>query len=565
MKLKSIAFLVSLCLLQQVTADQSLDESEQLASHAGSTLKHLGAFLEGKKQTADLVSEVDAGMKVQYGKASVVPTNALLGGFQLADKEEIKTHQDASLAEWAASYGGKIVRTKFKVVRVVPDPKDKKLFKTEQLFEALVHGEQGQREIHQYWKASWRLADGHAVLLSLRETKREFAGLKGGATAFADHTADVLQLDDKELAKTLSHGANYWMRRLENAVKPDFFGQNGVSVADVDGDGREDVYVAQQAGIPNQLFIGQADGSYKEAANVHGLAILENTTCSLFVDLDNDGDQDAVIATSSGVAVFQNPGGGKYKLVKLMEEVPFIYGISAADYNADGLVDLYLCQYYTSTSEKSKQGKSRGNFPVPYPIYDANNGGRNALLKNLGKIQFEDVTDSVGLNVMNSRYSYAAMWEDWDNDGDQDLYVANDFGRNNYYQNDQGKFRDASNEVGLNTKAFGMGVTSGDYDGDGWLDIHVSNMFSSAGNRVTTQPAFKPNSGQEVKSIFLHLARGNALMMNKAGKFSDKSVDAGITVGRWSWASLSPDLNNDGYEDLLVANGFVTGKKYDDL
>ena len=125
------------------------------------------------------------------------------------------------------------------------------------------------------------------------------------------------------------------------------------------------------------------------------------------------------------------------------------------------------------------------------PYHDANNGVRNYLLENHGSWEFRDVTAQVGLEQNNRRFSYAASWEDFDNDGDPDLYVANDFGRNNLYRNDSGRFVDVAGQAGVEDISAGMSVTWGDYNQDGLLDIYISNMFSSAGNRITYQRQFK--------------------------------------------------------------------------
>ena len=122
---------------------------------------------------------------------------------------------------------------------------------------------------------------------------------------------------------------------------------------------------------------------------------------------------------------------------------------------------------------------------APLPYHDANNGERNRLYRNEGSWNFEDVTALVGLEDGNQRFSFAASWEDLDNDGDPDLYVANDFGRNNLYLNERGRFTDVAQSAGVEDISAGMGVTFSDYDRDGRFDIHVSNMFSSAGKRVT--------------------------------------------------------------------------------
>ena len=152
------------------------------------------------------------------------------------------------------------------------------------------------------------------------------------------------------------------------------------------------------------------------------------------------------------------------------------------------------------------------------------------------------------------------------NDGDADLYVANDFGRNNLYRNEGGKFTDVAAEAGVEDGAFGMSVSWGDYNHDGLMDIYVANMFSAAGNRVTYQRRFKPQATGEAKSRLQHTARGNTLFENRGdGTFRDVSADAGVTMGRWGWASLFADINNDRWEDLVLSNGYFTGSDPNDL
>jgi hypothetical protein len=183
-----------------------------------------------------------------------------------------------------------------------------------------------------------------------------------------------------------------------------------------------------------------------------------------------------------------------------------------------------------------------------------------------GKWEFTEVTSEVGLDENNRRYSFAASWEDYDNDGDLDLYVANDFGRNNLYRFEDGRFRDVAGEAGVEDISAGMAVTFGDADNDGWMDIHVSNMFSSAGNRIAYQRNFQTGADEATLSLFRRHARGNSLFSNAGdGTFRDVSLDAGITMGRWAWASKFCDLNNDTRVDLLVANGLVTSDEPQDL
>ena len=218
---------------------------------------------------------------------------------------------------------------------------------------------------------------------------------------------------------------------------------------------------------------------------------------------------------------------------------------------------FYACHYHADPNDPY------GN-PVPY--HDANNGTPNVLLKNLGDWEFRDVTTEVGLDQNNRRWTYAAAWEDYDNDGDADLYVANDFGRNSLYRNDNGMFSDVAEQAGVEDIASGMSVSWADYDRDGWLDIYVANMFSAAGGRVAFQRQFKSSSSDQTKRDIQRLARGNTLFRNRGdGTFEDTTLSARVEMGRWAWSSPFGDWNNDGWPDLLVTNGHFTGVDTHDL
>jgi hypothetical protein len=175
------------------------------------------------------------------------------------------------------------------------------------------------------------------------------------------------------------------------------------------------------------------------------------------------------------------------------------------------------------------------------------------------------VTAAVGLTG-NARFSLIGAWGDYDDDGDQDLYVANDFGRNNLYRNEGGKFVDVAASAGVENQSAGMGVSWGDYDGDGDLDLHVTNRYSAAGNRVAYQPAFQSEADGDQRRQVRGLAAGNTLFANRGdGSFDDLSTAAGIRMGRWGWGGRFTDLDSDGRLDLVVPNGFLTGPVEDDL
>jgi hypothetical protein len=191
------------------------------------------------------------------------------------------------------------------------------------------------------------------------------------------------------------------------------------------------------------------------------------------------------------------------------------------------------------------------------------------------------VTNEVGLDSNNQRFTLATGFEDIDNDGDQDLYVANDYGKNNLYRNDvdaagQRRFVDIAGPANAEDTNSGMSVAWADYDRDGWMDLYVSNMFSYAGNRIMYQQKFKPETSEEVLAQFRRFAKGNTLLRNlglgdqseegsSVQKFDDRSLQAAVNRGRWAWASRFMDINNDGWEDLVVANGFITTEDTGDL
>ena len=125
--------------------------------------------------------------------------------------------------------------------------------------------------------------------------------------------------------------------------------------------------------------------------------------------------------------------------------------------------------------------------------------------------------------------------------------MANDFGRNNLYRNDRGRFSDIAAAAGVEDISAGMSVTWGDYNRDGWIDLYLSNMFSKAGNRIAYQRRFQSDLSEESRALYRHHARGNSLFENLGnGNFADASVSSGTTIGRWAWASLFADINCDG-------------------
>jgi hypothetical protein len=454
---------------------------------------------------------------------------------------------------------GRTIAPHLKVTRV--DRENDSVVATNVVIDIAIQAEQERRQLNGVWVCLWRTAADQApVLTSVTVSQYEEVVRVGAEPLFSDATA-ALMAGAASYRDQLLVSTDAWRARLPRDLGLDPVANHGLAVGDVNGDELDDLYVCQQGGLPNRLFIQQADGSLRDATAESGTGWLDYCAAALLIDFDNDGDRDLVISQDFRVLVMSNDGAGRFTLEFGSSTKAQSFSLAAADYDRDGRVDFYVCGYNPSNAEL--RGGAMGE---PMPFHDANNGGRNILWRNEGEFNFRDVTAAVGLEQNNTRHTFAAAWEDYDNDGDQDLYVVNDYGRNCLYRNENGSFTDVAATLGVEDTSSGMSVSWSDFNHDGWMDIYTSNMFSSAGNRITYQPQFKAGLPEEVRARFQHIALGNTLFQAvPGGPFKDVSIPAGVTLGRWAWCSKFVDFNNDGLDDLLVANGFITTEDSGDL
>jgi tetratricopeptide (TPR) repeat protein/peroxiredoxin len=357
----------------------------------------------------------------------------------------------------------------------------------------------------------------------------------------------------------LLHGTDHWRTVLDGVCAIDVYGHNGVSMGDMDGDGFDDLYVCQPGGLPNRLYRNRGDGTFEDITDVSAVGIIENTACALFVDVDNDGRQDLIVVKASGPMLFMNEGGGKFR----QKEDAFRFatppqgtftGAAVADYDRDGWLDIYFCLYVFY------QGTDQYKYPTPY--YDAENGPPNFMMRNHRDGTFRDVTAETGLNQNNTRYSFCCGWSDFNRDGWPDLYVVNDFGRKNLYRNNgDGTFTDIAPQAGVEDVGAGMSVCWFDYDNDGAHDLYVADMWTAAGERVSMQDIFKKDAPAGTRALYQKHAMGNSLFRNRAAsaRFEDATRAAGVGMGRWAWSSDAWDFDHDGFPDLYIANGMVSG------
>lgn len=452
------------------------------------------------------------------------------------------------------------IQVKFKTFRVTPEGE----FATTKAY-FHVAGKSAVRVIEQSatWRFQWTVANPPLLNRIDVEDFEQVATSEGQGALFGDSTVAVLG-NTMVFREQLLHGIEHWRNQFPPKIDVDFRGHHGLALGDVNGDGLDDVYLCQPKGLPDILLLQNEDGTLTDVSAEAGIQWLDATKSALLIDLDNDGDQDLVVSMKRQVLILSNDGDAKFKLVTTLNGPRRPHSMTAADYDSDGDLDVFVCGFWKFDVYKADPIKAA--FALPTPWHDAENGAPNFLYRNDGELNFADVTEKSGLDQNNTRFSHAAGWEDYDNDGDQDLYVANDFGRNSLYRNDDGKFTDVAEEIGVQDQAAGMSVAWSDIDKDGLMDLYVSNMFSSAGNRVTFHSKFQDKLDAEERGEFKRHARGNTLFKNDGSQsFSDVSEDAAVVLGRWAWSSNFVDMNNDGFDDIFVANGFVTNEDTGDL
>ena len=361
----------------------------------------------------------------------------------------------------------------------------------------------------------------------------------------------------------------------------------GLSVVDVNADGLDDLYVMDRWG-KNQLLVNRGDGTFGEAAAAYGLDIENHSSAALFADLDNDGDPDVVVGRTLGRTQYLRNEGDRFvdRSAHIDGTLPFLVSsISASDVDRDGVLDVYISTYAAATiqeelevstaspvtSEVASRAKNvlaqflDGDQSAQLGLLfakDANlirnrPGPPNVLLHNEGKGRFRTADDKHTLTVWKN--TYQSTFFDHDDDGDADVYVANDFAPNFLFRSDgSGKFEDITAATNTADIGFGMGAAAGDYDQDGDFDLYVSNMFTKAGRRITAQ-------APTLDERFVMMTRGNSLFRNDGDGFARVSglepPHVLVENAGWSWGGQFFDFNNDAYLDIYAPSGYYSAPK----
>ena len=348
---------------------------------------------------------------------------------------------------------------------------------------------------------------------------------------------------------------------------------NGVVIADVNGNHLYDIYFVNQVGS-NQLWANQGDGTFKDVTKMAGVGLAEQIgVTASFADTDNDGDPDLYVTTvNEGNHLFENDGKGRFKDISKSSGLGYKGYSSGAiffDYNRDGLLDLFLTNIGTYTSDvlisssHYAPNQEREEYDYYVGLSDAFFGHlyperfeRSLLFKNLGNNRFADVTDEVKLE--DTSWTGDATTIDVNEDGWIDLYVLNMQGHDQYYENVGGEyFIRKSREIFPKTPWGSMGVKVFDYNNDGLMDLYVTDMHSDMSEdigpeREKLKAAIK--HGEEFLLSGGNSIYGNAFYRNAgSGRFEEISDQIGAE-NYWPWGLSSADLNADGYEDVFITS-----------
>ncbi len=356
----------------------------------------------------------------------------------------------------------------------------------------------------------------------------------------------------------------------------------GISIADVDGDGRYDLYFVNQAGL-NELWKNAGGGRFDNVTESAGVALPGRiSVAAAFADIDNDGDADLFVTTvRHGNVLFENNGRGEFKDITTESGLEYSGHSSGAvffDFNRDGRLDLFLTnvgKYTTDETRPVTMEPCRGEQPAAITYYRALSDAfaghlkpelseRKILYKNLGQNHFIDVSEETQL--IDTSWAGDASPLDVNDDGWPDLYVLNMQGHDEYYENQNGeRFEKKSQAVFPNTPWGSMGIKVFDFDNDGRMDIFITDMHSDMSEKIGPQDEklksrmvwpepyvqagkFNPQPGR--RSIY-----GNAFFHNEGdGRYAEISNLIGAE-NYWPWGLSVGDVNADGFDDVFITAG----------
>ncbi len=300
----------------------------------------------------------------------------------------------------------------------------------------------------------------------------------------------------------------------------------GADAADYDNDGDLDLFVTRLD--DTNILYENRGGKFVDVSSDAGLDVNTKASKAKWVDVNNDGWQDLFISTigSNREYLFMNYYGEFFdqSFIKGLSEsdnVLYGFGIAVGDYDNDGWQDIMTSNWDRTT------------------ILDGSNDVHGALYRNV-KGDLDYVASEVGVRMITEQgfgdVSFDSEFADINNDGLLDLLVAADFGNSRLYQNLGDGFVDRTEESGFGLDEFGMGITTGDYNNDGWVDVFVTSIYCSDDDCMDGMS-------------------GNKLYRNLGNSFDEVAEEVGVADGGWGWETEFFDYDLDGDLDLIMVLG----------
>jgi enediyne biosynthesis protein E4 len=361
-----------------------------------------------------------------------------------------------------------------------------------------------------------------------------------------------------------------------------FYNGGGVGTGDINNDGLPDVYFTSNMG-DNALFLNKGNFSFEDITQKAGVASSGKwSTGVTFVDINADGWLDIYVCNAG----YQKGVDQRNQLFINNKDLTFSeraseYGLDengytthAAffDYDKDGDLDVYILNNSFMPVNTLNYSNKRELPADEWPVKDFLKGGGDRLLRNdSGK--FVEVTKKAGIYNSLIGFGLGISVGDVNNDGWEDIYVSNDFFERDYLyiNNKNGTFKESIKEYAGHLSAFSMGADMGDINNDGYQDVFVTDMLPSDNFRLKTTTSFEDYNVHQLKldRDFYHQYMQNTLQLNTGdGSFSEIANYSGVAATDWSWGALLFDVDNDGFRDVYVCNGIfhdVTNQDFIDF